>query len=106
MNLWHDIDRKTPERFNVVVEIPKGSDVKYEIDKETGLICYDRPMHSAVYYPQNYGFVPRTLCADEDALDVLIIMPEPLVPGCLVECRAIGMVDMIDGGDEDTKIMP
>lgn len=104
-NLWHDVDRKTPEEFNVIVEIPKGSRVKYEVDKETGLICYDRVLYTPMHYNSNYGFVPQTLWEDGDPLDVLVMSEEELVPGCLVKCRAIGVLDMIDGGEGDAKVL-
>lgn len=104
-NLWHDVERKSEESFNVIVECQKGSRVKYEVDKESGLIMFDRVLYSPLHYPHNYGFVPRTLWEDGDPLDVLVITHEPLVPGCLVECRAIGVLDMIDDGDGDAKIL-
>ncbi len=104
-NLWHDIDRKKPEEFNVIIEVPKGSRVKYEVDKETGLICYDRVLYTPMHYNTNYGFVPQTLWDDGDPLDVLVMSEEELVPGCLIKCRAIGVLDMIDGGDGDAKVL-
>lgn len=104
-NLWHDIDRKDVENFNVIVEIPKGSRVKYELDKETGLIMFDRIVHSPMTYSTNYGFVPQTLWEDGDPLDVLVLQEEPLVPGCLVKCRAVGVLDMVDSGEGDAKIL-
>ncbi|KAL6290611.1 hypothetical protein ACE6H2_008121 [Prunus campanulata] len=85
-----------PNMFNVVVEITKGSKVKYELDKKTGLIKVDRILYSSVVYPHNYGFIPRTLCEDNDPLDVLVIMQEPVLPGCFLRARAIGVMPMID----------
>lgn len=104
-NLWHDVDRKKVEEFNVIIEIPKGSRVKYEVDKDTGLICFDRVLYSPMHYPCDYGFVPQTLWEDGDPLDVLVMTKEPLVPGCLVKCRAIGVLDMLDGGEGDAKVL-
>ncbi len=104
-NLWHDVDRKKVDEFNVIIEIPKGSRVKYELDKETGLIMFDRVLYSPMHYPCDYGFVPQTLWEDGDPLDVLVMTREPLVPGCLIKCRAIGVLDMIDGGEGDAKIL-
>ncbi|KAL0684012.1 hypothetical protein Bca4012_050860 [Brassica carinata] len=95
---WHDLEigPGAPVIFNVVVEISKGSKVKYELDKKTGLIKVDRILYSSVVYPHNYGFIPRTLCEDNDPLDVLVIMQEPVLPGCFLRARAIGLMPMID----------
>ncbi|MBI2481954.1 MAG: inorganic diphosphatase [Candidatus Vogelbacteria bacterium] len=105
MNLWHDIPPGTKEVFNVIVEIPKLSRVKYELDKKTGLIHVDRVLYSPMHYPANYGFVPQTLWDDGDPLDVLVLSHEPFVPGCLVATRPIGVLSMTDGGDSDTKVL-
>ncbi len=105
VNLWHDVDRKKVEEFNAVIECPKNSRVKYEVDKETGLIMFDRVLYSPMHYSTNYGFVPQTLWEDGDPLDVLVLTEEPLVPGCLIKCRAIGVLDMIDGGEGDAKVL-
>jgi inorganic pyrophosphatase len=107
MNLWHEISagEKVPELINVIVEIPKGSKNKYEIDKETGLIKLDRAMKSAQDYPFDYGFVPRTLWEDGDALDVILLTTYPLHPGILVEARPVAVMHMIDGGDGDDKVI-
>ena len=104
-NLWHDVDRGDLDSLNVIIEISKGSRVKYELDKKTGLIMFDRVLYSPQFYATNYGFVPKTLWEDEDPLDVLVISEEPLINGCLVECRVVGAMDMIDGGDSDVKIL-
>ncbi|KAK9050884.1 hypothetical protein SSX86_030147 [Deinandra increscens subsp. villosa] len=88
-----------------VIEISKGSKVKYELDKKTGLIKVDRVLYSSVVYPHNYGFVPRTLCEDNDPLDVLVIMQEPILPGCFLRAKAIGVMPMIDQGEKDDKII-
>lgn len=105
MNLWHDIDPGTAELCNVIVEIPKFSKNKYEIDKETGLIALDRVMHSAQDYPFDYGFVPQTLWDDGDALDVLLLTTYPLLTGILVPTRPVGILNMIDDGDSDAKVI-
>lgn len=105
MNLLHDIDPGTKEEMNVIIEIPKESHNKYEIDKKTGVIKLDRVMHSAQDYPFDYGFVPQTLWDDGDALDVVVLTTYPLVPGILVPARPIGIMHMIDGGEADEKII-
>ena len=104
-NLWHDVSRGNEEEFNVIIECSKGSRVKYEVDKQTGLIMFDRVLYSPLHYACDYGFVPQTLWDDGDPLDVLVITHEALVPGCLVNCRALGVLDMIDGGEGDAKII-
>lgn len=105
MNLLHDIAPGTKEEMNVIVEIPKFSKNKYEIDKETGIIALDRVMHTAQDYPFDYGFVPQTLFDDGDALDVVLVTTYPLVPGVLVKARPIAVMEMIDGGERDDKIV-
>lgn len=105
MNLWHEIDPGTKEKMNVIVEINRGSKNKYEIDKETGLIALDRVSHTAQDFPFDYGFVPKTLWHDGDALDVVILTTHPLPPGILVRARAVAIMDMIDSGDSDAKII-
>jgi inorganic pyrophosphatase len=105
MNLLHDIDPGTKEEMNVIVEIPRGSKNKYEIDKGTGLIKLDRVMHTAQDYPFDYGFVPQTLWDDGDALDVVLFTTHPLAPGILVEARPIGIMHMTDGGEADDKVV-
>jgi inorganic pyrophosphatase len=107
MNLWHDLElgEKAPEQFNVIVEVPRGSKNKYEIDKKTGLIKLDRAMKSAQDYPFDYGFSPRTLWEDNDPLDVVILTTYPLAPGILVEVRPVAVMRMIDGGEGDDKIL-
>ena len=106
-NIWHDISPKriTPEEFIAVVEIPKGSKKKYELDKETGLILLDRILHTSTHYPANYGFIPRTYGDDLDPLDVLVLCSEPLEPLTRVRCYPIGMISMIDSGRNDEKII-
>ncbi len=105
MNLWHDILFGKEGKINVIVEIPMLSRVKYELDKETGLIKFDRVLYSPMHYPANYGFVPQTLWDDGDPLDVLVLGYEPLTPGTLIEARPIGALDMVDGGEGDIKIL-
>eukprot|EP00244_Chara_vulgaris_P007272 TRINITY_DN2732_c0_g1_i1.p1 TRINITY_DN2732_c0_g1~~TRINITY_DN2732_c0_g1_i1.p1 ORF type:complete len:235 (+),score=49.20 TRINITY_DN2732_c0_g1_i1:98-706(+) len=104
---WHDLEigPGAPTYFNVVIEIGKGSKVKYELDKRSGLIKVDRVLYSSVVYPHNYGFVPRTLCEDEDPLDVLVLMQEPVLPGTFLRAKAIGLMPMIDQGEKDDKII-
>lgn len=107
MNIWHDINpnRITPDNFVCVIEISKGSKKKYELDKETGFIMLDRILHSAVHYPANYGFIPRTYGDDKDPLDVLVICSEVIEPLTLVEAYPIGIMYMIDGGERDEKVI-
>ncbi|MDB5204294.1 MAG: ppa [Candidatus Taylorbacteria bacterium] len=105
MNLLHDIDPGTVDEMNVIIEIPKGSKNKYEIDKKTGLIALDRAMHSAQDYPFDYGFVPQTLWDDGDALDVVMLTTYPLAPGILVRARPVAVMNMIDCGESDAKII-
>ncbi|CAK9214206.1 unnamed protein product [Sphagnum troendelagicum] len=104
---WHDLEigPDAPAVFNCVIEIGKGSKVKYELDKKSGLIKVNRVLYSSVVYPHNYGFIPRTLCEDSDPLDVLVIMQEPVLPGCFLRARAIGLMPMIDQGEKDDKII-
>jgi len=107
MHPWHDVElgEHIERHFRVVIEIPKGSKVKYELDKRTGLLWLDRILHSAVHYPANYGFLPRTLCPDEDPLDVLVLGQEPVVPLCILRARAIGVITMTDEKGQDDKII-
>src|SRR5512143_3432320 len=104
---WHDITpgEHLPSEFNAIIEIPSGSSVKYELDKQSGLIKLDRVLYSAVYYPANYGFIPQTLAEDDDPLDVLVYCTEPIPPLTLCEARAVGLMSMIDHGDPDHKII-
>lgn len=96
----------TPNKFNVIIEIPANAGmVKYEVDKDTQCLTVDRFMRTALQYPANYGYVPNTLCGDGDPLDVLVITPEPLVPGCVIEARPVGMLKMIDEAGQDAKLL-
>ena len=107
MNLLHDVSsgENIPDIVNVIVEIPRGSKNKYEIDKKTGLIALDRAAHTAQDFPFDYGFIPQTLWDDEDALDVVLLSTFPLLPGILVRARPVGVMHMIDSGDNDDKII-
>ena len=107
MHPWHDValGREAPELVPVIVEIPRGSRVKYELDKPSGLIRVDRVLFSAVHYPANYGFIPQTYCADHDPLDVLVLGQEEVVPLSILRARPIGIMKMSDQGEEDDKIV-
>lgn len=105
MNLWHDIHAGTATEMTTIIEIPKGSKNKYEIDKKTGLIALDRVAHTAQDFPFDYGFVPQTLWHDGDALDVVVLTTHALHPGILVRVRPIAIMHMIDSGDRDDKII-
>lgn len=105
MNLWHDIEPGTKDAINVIVEINKGSKNKYEVDKKTGLIALDRVAHTAQDFPFDYGFVPRSLWHDNDPLDVILLTTYPLMPGILVRARAVALMNMVDGGEGDDKII-
>ncbi len=107
MNIWHDISPKHIHRdlFTAVIEIPKGSKIKYELDKETGLLRMDRILYTSTHYPANYGFIPRTYADDGDPLDVLVLCSETLEPLSLVQCRPIGVILMLDNGANDEKII-
>ncbi len=105
MNLWHEIAPGTADKMNVIIEIPRGSSNKYEIDKETGLITLDRAAHTAQVFPYDYGFIPQTLWDDADALDVVMLTTYPLLPGILVRARPIALIRMVDGGEADDKLI-
>lgn len=107
MNIWHDLSpsRISPQEFDAVVEIPKGSQNKYELDKETGLLKLDRVLFTSTHYPQNYGFIPLTYAGDNDPLDVLILCSQALDPLTIVRCRPIGLFSMLDKGEDDEKII-
>jgi len=107
LHAWHDVPLgdRIEEYFSAVIEIPKGSKMKYELDKDTGLLRVDRILHSAVHYPANYGFLPRTYCEDGDPLDVLVLGQEPVVPLCVMRARAIGVLAMSDEKGRDDKVI-
>ena len=102
---WHDVTpgEQLPANFTAVIEIPMGSSVKYELDKQTGMLRLDRILYSAVFYPANYGFIPQTLAEDDDPLDVLVLCQEAVAPLTLVSARAIGLMTMIDSGKNRAK---
>jgi inorganic pyrophosphatase len=104
---WHDVTpgERLPAEFTSVIEIPMGSSVKYELDKETGMLRLDRILYSAVYYPANYGFIPQTYAEDDDPLDVLVLCQEAVAPLTLVGARAIGLMTMMDSGKKDHKVL-
>jgi inorganic pyrophosphatase len=106
-NPWHDVSMgsNVPEMVNGIVEIPKGSRAKYELDKESGMLILDRVLYSSVYYPSNYGFIPKTYCDDNDPLDILIISQIEVVPMCIVQAKVIGVMRMLDNGEADDKII-
>jgi inorganic pyrophosphatase len=107
-NAWHDVppgDKAAEGIVQTLIEIPVGSSSKYEMDKESGLLCLDRVLHSAVYYPANYGFIPQTLADDGDPLDILVLGSEPVYPMTLVKARAIGIMIMKDQDELDHKII-
>ncbi len=107
MNPWHDFseDRIKIDNFISVIEIPRGSKNKYELDKESGMLRLDRILYTSTHYPANYGFIPRTLSEDGDPLDVLVLCQESLEPLSILECYPIGMITMIDENEEDEKII-
>ena len=104
---WHDVSpgNEVPRDFQAVIEIPLRSTVKYELDKPTGLLRVDRIIHSAVFYPANYGFIPQTYAEDNDPLDVLVLCQEAVQPLALIKARAIGVMTMVDSGASDDKII-
>jgi inorganic pyrophosphatase len=104
---WHGVPfgEQAPRIVNAIIEIPQGSRAKYEIDKESGLLQLDRVIHSSFYYPSNYGFIPQTYGDDKDPLDILVLSSLSIQPLCLVTAKVIGVMQMIDGGDGDDKII-
>lgn len=107
MHPWHEVEigDDAPSVVTVVVEVPKGSKAKYELDKKSGLIRMDRVLFSSVHYPANYGFIPQTYCEDHDPLDVLVLGQEPAVPLSLLRAKPIGVMKMLDQGEADDKII-
>lgn len=106
-NPWHHVSPgdQTPDFVNGVIEIPRGTRAKYELDKDSGLIRLDRVLYSSVYYPANYGFIPQTYCEDKDPLDILILSQIEVVPMCVVPAKVIGVMRMLDSGEADDKII-
>ncbi|WZN44285.1 inorganic diphosphatase [Chitinophaga caseinilytica] len=106
-NPWHSVSpgENAPHTVTGIIEIPKGSRAKYELDKDSGLLKLDRVLYSSVYYPANYGFIPKTYCDDNDPLDILILSQIEVVPMCIMDAKVIGVMQMIDGGEADDKII-
>jgi len=106
-NPWHDvaIGPEAPDVVQAMIEIPKASRSKYELDKETGYLRLDRVLYSSVYYPANYGFIPRTYCDDKDPLDILVLTQATILPMTILRAKVIGVMQMIDGGEADDKII-
>jgi inorganic pyrophosphatase len=104
---WHNVSPSHSEKdtVNGIIEIPKGTRAKYELDKESGLLRLDRVLYSSVYYPQNYGFIPQSYCDDKDPLDILILSQIEVVPLCIVPAKVIGVMRMLDNGEADDKII-
>ena len=107
MNPLHDLSpgRGAPRVVDAFIEINKGGRVKYEVDKESGLLRASRVLYGAIHYPANYGFIPRTLDDDGDALDILVFAQDDIQPGCLVSARVIGVMPMVDQGETDDKVI-
>lgn len=107
MHPWHDVEigDESPKFVNAIIEIPKGSKAKYELDKKSGLIRMDRILFSSVQYPANYGFIPQTYCDDKDPLDILVLGQEVAVPLCILRAKPIGVMKMVDQGEADDKII-
>ncbi len=107
MNIWHELSPKrvNANEFVALIEIPKGSKNKYELDKETGMLMLDRVLYTSTHYPASYGFIPRTFADDGDPLDVLVLCAEDIYPMTLVKCKPIGVIKMTDNGAADEKII-
>lgn len=107
MHPWHQVEMfpESPDILPAIIEVPKGSQIKYELDKKSGLVRVDRILYSAVHYPANYGFIPQTYCEDNDPLDILVLGQESVSPLCIMRARPIGVMKMIDGGEADDKII-
>ena len=107
MNPWHDVEINLEDQniVQAVIEIPKESRSKYELDKDTGLLRLDRVLYSSVYYPTNYGFIPKTYCDDEDPLDILVLSHVKVLPLCIMRAKIIGVMRMVDEGEVDDKII-
>jgi inorganic pyrophosphatase len=104
---WHSVSpgENSPENVTAIIEIPKGSKAKYEIDKDTGLLRLDRMLFSSVMYPANYGFIPQTYCDDHDPLDILVLCSADVYPLSMIEAKVIGVMHMVDNGEQDDKII-
>ncbi|MEM8565530.1 MAG: inorganic diphosphatase [Bacteroidota bacterium] len=106
-NPWHKVSvgEKCPDIVNGIIEIPQNTRAKYELDKDSGLLMMDRVIYSSMYYPANYGFIPRTYCDDQDPLDIVILSQITIVPLCIVSAKVIGVMRMLDAGEMDDKII-
>lgn len=106
-NPWHkvSIGNNAPEIVNSIIEIPKNTRAKYELDKESGMLVLDRVLFASIYYPANYGFIPQTYCDDKDPLDIVVLSQIQIVPMCIVSAKVIGVMRMMDGGELDDKII-
>jgi inorganic pyrophosphatase len=104
---WHDVNigESSPGLVRGIIEIPKNSRAKYELDKESGMLILDRVLYSSINYPANYGFIPQTYCEDHDPLDILVLSQIEIVPMCIVESKVIGVMRMMDQGEMDDKII-
>jgi inorganic pyrophosphatase len=104
---WHEVSigKNPPEKVNAIIEIPRGSRAKYEVDKESGLIKLDRVIFASMYYPLNYGFIPQTMGEDHDPLDIVVLTQVSVVPLCLIPSKVIGVMQMVDRGEADDKII-
>jgi inorganic pyrophosphatase len=104
---WHQVSpgENMPDIVNAIIEIPKGSKAKYEIDKESGLLKLDRVLFSSVMYPANYGFIPQTYCDDHDPLDILVLCSVDVFPMSIIEAKVVGVMHMVDNGEQDDKII-
>lgn len=104
---WHEVStgKNPPQQLNAIIEIPRGSRAKYEVDKESGLIKLDRVIYASMYYQLNYGFIPQTLGEDNDPLDIVVLTQVSVVPLCIIPCRVIGLMRMVDRGENDDKII-
>jgi len=104
---WHEVSPgdDIPKIVNAIIEIPKGSKAKYEIDKDSGLLKLDRILFSSVMYPANYGFIPKTYCDDKDPLDILVLCSADVYPMSMIEAKVIGVMHMVDNGEQDDKII-
>src|SRR6476469_10068414 len=106
-NPWHDVEigPEAPDVVQAIIEIPKGSKAKYELDKNAGILRLDRVLYSSVHYPANYGFIPRTLGDDHDPLDILVLSQIEIQPLCIVRAKVIGVMRMVDSGEGDDKVL-
>ena len=104
---WHQVSygEQAPDIVTGIIEIPKNTRAKYELDKDSGMLKMDRVLYSAMHYPANYGFIPQTYCDDKDPLDIVVLSQASIVPMCIVDARVIGVMQMLDNGEKDDKII-